>query len=179
MKRFALAVALAALPFAATPAHAQYKVVPSCPGTTQIQGTGGGYGTAVVDIFGNVCATSSSGGGAAPLNPVSHAATSALAATLVAKAAAGNLYGFYCNAITGVASGQCIAYNSATAPATGALTGTLVLDSCAFISSAGCSLTHAPNSVVFGTGIVVIISAANNPFTYTAGATGFIGVDYQ
>ena len=51
------------------PADAQFKVVPACPSATQIQGTGGGYGSVAVDPYGNVCGGSSGGGGGTATPP--------------------------------------------------------------------------------------------------------------
>ena len=112
-----------------------------------------------------------------PSIPVdSHAHVTSLGTSLVVKASAGNLLGFYCNAITGGAAGYCIAYNAASAPSTGALTGASVLDSCYFDGTAGgCSLSRIPTSIAASTGIVILLSSASTPFTYTTGTdTGFI-----
>jgi len=110
-----------------------------------------------------------------------HASVTALGTSLVAKASAGNLLGFYCSAITGGAAGYCIAYNGTTAPGTGALTGANVLDSCYFSTSAqGCSLSRIPSGVAYSTGIVILVSSAVTPFTYTTGVdTAFIAADVQ
>jgi hypothetical protein len=111
----------------------------------------------------------------------SHSSVTALANNLVAKNAAGTLFGFYCNAIAGGAAGYCIAYNGASAPGTGALTGANVLDACYFDTTArGCSLSRIPIGVAYGTGIVILVSSAVTPFTYTTGVdTAFISADYQ
>lgn len=111
----------------------------------------------------------------------SHASTTALGTSLAAKASAGYLYGFNCTAITGAAAGYCIAYNGTTAPGTGALTGANVLDACYFDTTArGCSLSRIPMGVAYGTGIVILVSSAVTPFTYTTGIdTAFISADYQ
>lgn len=115
----------------------------------------------------------------------SSAATSACTSTAletshVCKASAGNLYGFYCNVVGG-AAGFCIVYNAATAPSTGALTGAQVLDNCQFVAgSPGCSLSRIPIPRQYGTGIVILVSSAATPFTYTTGTdTAFISADYQ
>lgn len=112
---------------------------------------------------------------------LSHASTTALGTSLVAKASAGNLYGFNCSAITGGSAGFCIAYNGSSPPGTGALTGANVLDFCFFSSTAqGCSLSRIPMAVNYGTGIVILISTAATPYTYTTGtATGAITADYK
>jgi hypothetical protein len=112
---------------------------------------------------------------------LSHASTTALGTSLVAKASAGNLYGFNCAAIAGASGGNCIAYNGTTVPGTGALTGANVLDFCTFdTGSKGCSLSRIPLPVNYGTGIVILISSAASPYTYTTGTdTGAISVDYK
>lgn len=112
---------------------------------------------------------------------ISHASTTALGTSLVAKATAGNLYGYNCTAITGGAAGYCIAYNGTAAPATGALTGANVLDVCYFGSSpAGCSLSRIPLGATYSAGIVILVTSAATPFTYTTGTdTAFISADYQ
>jgi len=111
----------------------------------------------------------------------SHASTSALGTSLVAKAAPGNLFGYNCTGIAGGAAGYCIAYNGTSAPSTGALTGTLVLDFCYFDTSArGCSLSRIPNSVAYSVGIVILVTSASSPYTYTTGTdTAAISADYQ
>jgi hypothetical protein len=107
-----------------------------------------------------------------------HISSTALETGHVIKASAGTLFGFYCNAITGGASGYCIAVNSATVPSTGTITG--VLDNCYFSTPAGCSFSRIPAGVAYGTGISILISTAASPFTYTTGTdTGFIGADFQ
>jgi hypothetical protein len=112
---------------------------------------------------------------------LSHASVSSLGTSLVAKASAGNLYGYNCTAITGAAAGYCIAYNATSAPSTGALTGSLVLDACSFNGSpAGCSLSRIPMGVNYSAGIVILLTTAVTPFTYTTGTdTAFISADYQ
>jgi hypothetical protein len=113
-------------------------------------------------------------------NVFSHASTTALGTSLVAKASAGNLGAYNCTGITGGSAGYCIVYNGTTAPSTGALTGANVLDFCYFDASArGCSLTRLPTSIAFSTGIVVLITSAASPYTYTTGTdTGAIEADY-
>ena len=122
-------------------------------------------------------------GSSAPVTlPIlSHASVTSLGTSLVAKASAGDLHGFNCTAITGGAAGFCIAYNATAAPGTGALTGSLVLDSCFFDTTArGCALTHVNGSIAFSTGIVILVTSAVTPFTYTTGTdTAFVSADYQ
>jgi hypothetical protein len=112
---------------------------------------------------------------------MSHASVTALGNSLVVKASAGNLYGFNCSAIAGAAAGNCIAYNGSSVPGTGALTGANVLDSCNFdTTTKGCSLSRIPLPINYSTGIVILVSSAASPFTYTTGTdTAFISADYK
>jgi hypothetical protein len=112
---------------------------------------------------------------------LSHASVTALGNSLVVKASAGNLYAFNCSAIAGAAAGNCIAVNASSVPATGALTGSTVLDSCNFdTTTKGCSLSRIPIGIQYGTGIVILVSSAASPFTYTTGTdTAFISADYK
>lgn len=113
-----------------------------------------------------------------PSIALTHPVTTALGASLVAKASAGNLYGFNCKGITGGATGYCVAVNASSVPATGALTD--VLDACSFgANQDGCSFSRIPMSVNYSNGIVVLITIASSPLIYTAGATGFITVDLK
>ena len=112
--------------------------------------------------------------------PVQHAPATILVTSIVAKASAGVLYGFNCTGITGGGSGYCIAYNGAAAPSTGALTGSLVLDSCYFSGPGGCSMSRIPFGAAYSAGIVILVSSAASPFTYTTGTdTAFVSADYQ
>ena len=112
---------------------------------------------------------------------MSHASTTALGTSLVAKNSAGNLGAYNCTAITGGAAGFCVAYNATSAPSTGALTGSLVLDYCYFDTTArGCSLSRLPNNIAFSTGIVILATSAASPYTYTTGTdTAALEADYQ
>jgi hypothetical protein len=109
----------------------------------------------------------------------SHAHAQSLVTSLVAKASAGNLLGFYCNAITGAAPGYCIAINATAAPSSGS--SVTPIDLCYFDGTpGGCSLSRIPTAIAASTGIVILLSSAATPFTYTTGVdTGFIGADYQ
>lgn len=111
---------------------------------------------------------------------VSHASTTALGNSLVVKASAGTLYGFNCAGIAGGASGYCIAYNGTAAPGTGALTGANVLDFCFFDTTArGCSL-YRNSPIAYSTGIVILVSSAASPYTYTTGTdTAGVTADFQ
>lgn len=187
IKRAVLILALVAL---ASIAHAQTlsAVVVSACGTPPQTYTAGQFAPITMDTSGNFCGNNSGGGAstatltpsAASANAVSHASVTSLGTSLVAKASAGNLYGFYCGAITGGSPGYCIAYNGSSVPGTGALTGANVLDSCYFSGAAGCSLSRTPIGANYSTGIVILISSAATPFTYTTGTdTGYIASDYK
>jgi len=113
--------------------------------------------------------------------PVWHVHNSSLGTSLVVKNLPGTVEGFNCTGVAGAAAGFCIAYDATTVPSTGALTGALVLDACYFDTSArGCSLAHLPNGVFTTKGIVILMTSATSPFTYTTGTdTGFISADYN
>lgn len=111
---------------------------------------------------------------------LSATSTTALGTSQVIKASAGNFYGGYCGAITGGAAGYCIVYNGTAAPSTGALTGANVLDFCYFNGTpGGCSINRViPRN--YSSGIVMLISSAVTPYTYTTGTdTGGIVGDYK
>lgn len=112
---------------------------------------------------------------------ISHASTTALGTSLLAKAGAGNLHAYNCTAITGGAAGFCIAYNAASVPGTGPLTGASVLDFCYYDTSArGCSLGRYPYGAQYGTGIVILVTSAATPYTYTTGVnTAAIEADFK
>lgn len=121
------------------------------------------------------------GGPGYPPNQLAHIATNALNTSLLVKNTPGTLVGFNCTAITGAAAGYCIAYNANTVPGTGSLTGTSVLDVCYFDTTArGCSLAHLPNGALYTSGIVILVTSASTPFTYTTGTdTAFISADFN
>lgn len=116
-----------------------------------------------------------------PQAATNHSSSPSLGTSLVVKATPGSLAGFYCTGIAGASGGNCIAYNATAAPSTGALTGTLVLDSCNFdTTTKGCSLSRIPLAAFYSAGIVILLSSAASPFTYTTGTdTGFIGADFN
>ena len=120
-------------------------------------------------------------GSSSSTNANLHGSVTALGTSLVLKASAGNLYSFNCTAVTGGAAGYCVAYNGAAAPVTGALTGANVLDTCYFAAgAAGCSLSHGTIPSNYSTGVVILVTSAATPFTYTTGVdTAFISGDYQ
>jgi len=113
--------------------------------------------------------------------PVFHKHVSSLGTSLAVKDLPGTVAGFNCTAIAGGAAGYCVAYDATAVPSTGALTGTLVLDVCYFDTTArGCALAHIPNGVLTTKGIVILLTSASTPFTYTTGTdTGFISADYN
>ena len=119
----------------------------------------------------------------APIIPgaVPHANTTALAASLTVTATANkNLIGYNCVGITGGAPGYCIAYNSATVPGAGPLTGAQVLESCWFDGTPrGCSVEYTSSQVTFSSGIQLLVSVGSSPFTYTAGATAMLTANFQ
>lgn len=159
----------------------------------------GGQGSPIVCAFNNTPPTIGTGdflyaqcnaqgtllttgsGGSSSAFTVSHASTTALAAALSAKTTSGSLLGFNCTSITGAAAGYCVAYNSASTPSTGALTGASVLDFCSFdTTSRGCSLGRAPSQVAYSTGIQILVTSAVSPYTYTTGTdTAAISADFQ
>lgn len=152
-------------------------------GVVSVQGVGGGTALPVTEstalpaganTIGSVGLVGSSASG----NANSHAVTSALAATLVVKASAGNLYSVNATAITGGLAGYLVLVNLTAAPSTGAIT---PIDFCYFAanSAGGCSLAHGTLPINFGTGIVALVTTAASPYTYTAGATAAISGDYQ
>lgn len=109
---------------------------------------------------------------------LTHVATASLGASLTAKASAGNLYGFNCAGITGGAAGYCVAINATAAPSNNA--SITPLDVCSFSgAAAGCSLTRGIPAN-YSTGIVILMTTAATPFTYTSGTdTAFISADVQ
>ncbi len=154
-------------------------------------GGGGGsvtQGTSPWVVSGSVSVSNTNANGpATPANAsptvsatMSHANVASLGASLVAKNSPGNLAAFNCAAITGGAAGFCIAYNATSEPSAGALTGSLVLGVCYFdTTSKGCSLTHLPDSIAASVGIVILITTAASPLTYTTGTdTAYIEADY-
>jgi hypothetical protein len=131
-----------------------------------------GSGYLTIDSTGHLCQLSGN---------ISHASTTALANSLTVKTTAGSLLGFNCTAMAGAAAGYCIAYNGASVPATGTLTGANVLDFCYFDTTArGCSLSRIPASVAYSAGIQILVTSATSPYTYTTGTdTAAISADYQ
>lgn len=148
---------------------------PSVPGVMQMCPNGSGLavpcGSSSAAASTQLAPTSSTSGAK------SHAATSGLASSLVVKAIAGNLYNVNCTAITGNAAGYCVVINATSAPTTGsAIT---PLDFCYAANTGGCSLTHADIPINYSTGIVVLLTTAASPYTFTSGVdTAAIGADY-
>ena len=121
------------------------------------------------------------GGGGGGVTTVLHANSTSLVNALSVKTSAGDLLGFNCTGITGASAGFCIAYNATAAPATGPLSGSLVLDFCWFdTTSRGCSLGRAPTQVAYSAGIQILVTSATSPYTYTTGVdTAAVSADYQ
>lgn len=115
---------------------------------------------------------------AAVAQAVQHAVSSTLVTSLVVKAAPGSLVSFNCVGIAGAAAGFCVAVNATSAPGVGAIT---PLDFCWFDTTArGCSLAHLPGAANYNSGIVILMTSAASPYTYTTGTdTGAISADYQ
>lgn len=113
------------------------------------------------------------------LPSLNHNQTSTTASSLIVKASAGNLNGANCTGIAGAAAGYCVVINATTAPTNGATI--TPLDACYFDTTPrGCSLAHINGSINFSTGIVVLVTSAASPFTYTSGTdTAFIEADYN
>lgn len=122
------------------------------------------------------------GAAAAQTALYSHVASTGLVTSLLVESNPSHvLAGFNCTGIAGGSAGFCVAYNSATVPSTGALTGSLVLDFCYFDTTArGCSLSRIPGTVEYSGGIVILLTSAASPYTYMTGTdTGAISADFQ
>ena len=184
MKRLPTAGATAlalALSFAAAPAIAQTHsdaygtIVPAVVPLAGCLAIGGcvGPNSSSNAFYDNFVPTSSSS------LAVSHAVVSSLGSALVVKASASNLYGFNCTAVNGGAAGYCVAVNASSAPSAATITG--VLDACYLaVGAAGCSLERVNFPVAYSTGIVILVTSASNPFTYTTGTdTAFISADFD
>ena len=108
---------------------------------------------------------------------VAHTQTSALAANLVVKASAGNLYSFAASADSTLSGSAwwLIGYDAAAAPADGAVTPALCYSFPAGTTSAGYSF---PVPTAFTSGIVLGVSTTGC-FTKTASTHAFISASYQ
>lgn len=140
--------------------------VPNADGSLDIAGVNGtGIATAS-----NPFPTTNTPNTLASSTPTSTQTTVA-AGSLIAKASAGNCYGF--NVVSGASAGYFMLFNSATVPADGTVTPFRV-----YVMAANSSLGvswDVPRR--FGTGIVGVFSTTG-PFTKTISATAFIGIDY-
>lgn len=97
--------------------------------------------------------------------------TATATGSLIAKASAGNCYGF--NAVSGASAGYLMLFDSTTVPADGTVTPKKV-----YVMAANSSLgLHWDVPRRFGTGITAVFSTTG-PFTKTISATAFISVDY-
>lgn len=106
-----------------------------------------------------------------------HIVTAALAANLVVKASAGNLYGFNVSATStlSAAAWWLIAYDATSAPADGAVTPVL----CYAVPLGTTSINGTLNvPVAFATGITLGVSTTGC-FTKTASTQAFIAADYK
>lgn len=113
---------------------------------------------------------------------LTHASSQSLGTSLVVEANPNHvLSAFGCTAITGGAAGFCVAYSGATVPGTGALTAANVIDYCWFPTTAqGCSFSRIPLGAIYQAGIVILLTSAASPFTYTTGTdTGALWADYN
>lgn len=114
---------------------------------------------------------------------ITNATSTALEATRAAKSSGGNVYGAYATAIAGGSAGFLVGYNATACPADGAVTGALVLDSCAFdTSNKGCSISRLPGPARnYSAGICFYITTGASPFANKATGTdtGYLSVDYQ
>lgn len=109
----------------------------------------------------------------ASITPVTSA--SATATSLILKASAGNFYDGYCYSS---AAGNCILVNSATVPATGAITAALVID-CAPVAANGYGAFNYNGGIPErGTaGLTLIFTSVTGPagcYSYTSSATAII-----
>lgn len=94
--------------------------------------------------------------------------------SLVIKASPDNLYSVYATNLTANA-GFLIIVNSATVPATGALTATTVLDCIPLQASDVSSINYAPNPPKpFSIGIVALVSSSSGSSACTTYTTGSI-----
>lgn len=175
LRAFAVWIALCCPVFAQ-----QAKVVSSCGGVTPAYDVNGSQ-PLTVTLDGKLCTNSTPVSTAA--TALNHSKSAALESSRVASVVAANLYSYSCTAITGTitaGSSYSVAYNANAAPSAGALTASLVLDVCTISASSGCSLGHLPNGVNYGAGIVILLTSAATPFTYTTGTnTGFLSADYK
>ena len=102
---------------------------------------------------------------------------SAVGASLIGKASAGNLYGFNVKAIDGAVAQKVLLLNSATVPADGAVVPIKAYD----LPAAGELTREFKKPIRFSTGIVMVLSSAVTPYTKTLQATaanyGYMSLD--
>jgi hypothetical protein len=90
--------------------------------------------------------------------------------SLIAKASAGNVYGFRC--VSATASAKCILYDNATVPSAGALTASKVMD-CYDVATTSSAVQYlVPRAAAAGA--VVLFSTGADCLTYTASSTAYI-----
>ncbi len=98
---------------------------------------------------------------------LSSIATTAVAASLVLKASAGNLYGF--NVVTGASAGYLMIFDAVLAPADGSVAPKRVI---AIAANTSVDRTFG-KPIRFNTGITLVFSTTG-PFTKTASSTAFL-----
>lgn len=101
------------------------------------------------------------------------AATAAVANNLVAKASAGNLYGY--NVVSGASAGYVMIFNATAAPADGAVT---PLRCIPLAANTGVDVNMRGPPIYFSTGITLVFSTTGC-FNKTASATAFIAADVK
>jgi hypothetical protein len=99
------------------------------------------------------------------------AQTAAVAGSLIAKASAGNLYGF--NVTAGASAGYILVYNSATVPVDGATTPVFVLP-----IAANAGLAYNFDIPLRCSAGITIVFSTTGPFTKTLSATAFIQAQF-
>ena len=101
----------------------------------------------------------------------SAAQTSVAAGSLIAKASAGNLYGYEVGA--GASAGYLLVFDSATVPADGTVTPKKV-----HAVAANATLSRSFNPPIRCNSGIVLVFSTTGPFTKTISATAFLGADY-
>lgn len=128
----------------------------------------GDYTNPAVDIYGNnkTVQTPTDQSGAAVVPNAGAVATG----SVIAKASAGNLYGF--NVVAGASAGYVMIFDSATVPADGVVTPKRVIP---LAATAGIDRSFdLPRRHLNG---IVVVFSTTGPFTKTLSATAFIEVD--
>lgn len=164
--RLALAAILAC---AATPAFAQ-ATYPT-PAGSRVNG----YVPLTCDSSGANCAPMP-GGASAPsasaTSGVAPASTPVASASLVAKATAGNLYGY--NVTSAATAGYILIFNSATVPADGTVTPAMCLP-----LAANTGIDQSYRTPEYYSAGVTLVFSSTGCFTKTASATAFISANVK